>query len=149
MGMFGFERFWKHLKGWVTQRTHVEALMWNAHAAYNTSCLALSELAEELLADEEDSIYEGHRFPELTKGCACCGEYESLWNRFVQAEVSGNVTKSRLPELLDSWLDWARQQPDLCDAQHSCTGPRRPAEVFDRATIQGVISTRGQEEVTQ
>ncbi|DBA87879.1 TPA: hypothetical protein ACH3X1_004870 [Trebouxia sp. C0004] len=150
--MFGFERFWKHLKDWVRQRTHVEAIMWSAHAAYKKSCLALPELAQELLAVEEDSISEGHsvqsvstsfshslqtfhhatkqlilpsflqasegvaidmtdsrgfvsfgfgqhqdphrrraelhlyylHFPELAKGCACCGEYDTMWNRFVQ-----------------------------------------------------------------
>ena len=57
----------------------------------------------------------------------------------MQAHVSGNVTKQRLPTLLDAWAEWGRCQSDLCQhAQRLCTGPRQTVEVFDRATIQGV-----------
>ena len=49
--MFGFERFWKHPKDWLTQPTNIEAVMWDAHAAFKAACLALPELAEELLDD--------------------------------------------------------------------------------------------------
>ncbi|DBA95122.1 TPA: hypothetical protein ACH3X1_002632 [Trebouxia sp. C0004] len=58
--MFGFERFWKHLTDWMTQRSHIEATIFNAHYAFKTACLALPQLREDLLADSEDGIWEGH-----------------------------------------------------------------------------------------
>ena len=38
--MFGMERFWKHLVDWMTQRSHIEATIFNAHYAFKTACLA-------------------------------------------------------------------------------------------------------------
>ena len=58
--MFGFERMWKHLKDWMTQKSHPEATMFNAHAAFKAACLALPEVAQQLLADEQDLVWEGH-----------------------------------------------------------------------------------------
>ena len=82
------------------------------------------------------------QFPELCKACTCCSAYDALWKRYLQAEVCGGhhgVTKQRLPGLLDQWYVWGKRQPQLC--QHGirlCYGPKLSAEVFDRATIQGV-----------
>ncbi|DBA98717.1 TPA: hypothetical protein ACH3X1_014490 [Trebouxia sp. C0004] len=82
------------------------------------------------------------QFPELCKACTCCPAYDALWMNFLQAEVGGGVTKRRLPGLLDEWYDWGRCQPQLCQlAQQLCYGPKLSAEVFDRATIQGVPSS--------
>ncbi|DBA87959.1 TPA: hypothetical protein ACH3X1_004944 [Trebouxia sp. C0004] len=79
------------------------------------------------------------QFSELCKACTCCPAYDALWMDFLQAEVGGGVTKRRLPGLLDEWYDWGRCQPQLCQlAQQLCYGPKLSAEVFDRATIQGV-----------
>ena len=65
------------------------------------------------------------QFPELTNACACCGAYNVLWDHYVQAHASGNVTKQRLPTLTDAWAEWGQCQPDLCQhAQQLCTGPR-------------------------
>ena len=58
--MFGFERFWKHLTDWMSQRSHIEATIFNAHYAFKTACLALPQLKEDLLADTEDDAWEGH-----------------------------------------------------------------------------------------
>ena len=57
------------------------------------------------------------QFTELTNGCACCGAFNVLWDCYVQAEVSGNVTKQRLPTLLDAWAEWGQCQTDMC--QHA------------------------------
>ena len=62
-----------------------------------------------------------------------------LYGRGMQAEVRGGVTRQRPPGLLDQWYVWGKCQPQLC--QHGirlCYGPKLSAEVFDRATIQGV-----------
>lgn len=203
--MFGFERFWKHLTDWMTQKSHPEATIFNAHYAFKAACLALPEVAEQLLADQEQELWEGHgaqsvsmafshdlqtfdhqtnelilpsflqanhgvsiqladshdfvpygqhpdhnhwraelhlyylQFPELCKACTCCPTYDALWKRFMQAEVSGGVTKRRLVGLLDQWYVWGKCQPQLCQHAHLlCYGPKLTAEVFDRATIQGV-----------
>ena len=62
--MFGFEHFWKHLTDWMTQTSHPEATMTNAHYAFKASCLSLPEIeAQQLLTDREDTLLEGH-------GCA-------------------------------------------------------------------------------
>lgn len=203
--MFGFERFWKHLTDWMSQTSHPEATMFNAHYAFKAACLALTHVeAEQLLADDGregqsaqspfQGLYHhlhtfdrdtnelilpsflqahqgadiemrdsqgGHRFghsqrpdpnawqaelhlfylqfPELCQVCECCPKYEELWSSFVQAEVSGNVTKQRLPSLLHDWFRWGSQQPQFCQhAQALCSGPRLSVEVYDRAVIQGV-----------
>ncbi len=205
--MFGPERFWKHLTDWMTQKSHPEATIFNAHYSFKTACVALPELVDDLLADDADEVWEGHsaqsystvftrkmptfdgstnqlilptflqahqgvsiemsdssgfqsfgslqfpdkhhwqaelhlfymQFPELCQACTCCKQYNELWDRFMQAEVSGTATKQRLPGLLQEWHRWAKQQPDLCQqAKMLCLGPRRTVEVFDRATIQGV-----------
>ena len=82
------------------------------------------------------------QFPELCHACTCCnncGQYNELWERYMQAEVSDNVTKQCLPELLGQWYTWGQQQPDLCQqARRLCSGPLKSAQVFDRATIQGI-----------
>ncbi|KAL3134392.1 hypothetical protein ABBQ38_006453 [Trebouxia sp. C0009 RCD-2024] len=78
-------------------------------------------------------------FPELCGACACCQPYDALWTSFVQTEVSGSITRDRLPELLEQWYAWGKQQPTSCEqAQRLCYGPKLSVEVFDRATIQGV-----------
>ena len=62
--MFGFERFWKHLTDWMTQTSHPEATMFNAHFAFKATCLSLPEMeAKSLLSDRDDALLEGH-------GCA-------------------------------------------------------------------------------
>ena len=205
--MFGFERYWKHLTDWITQKSRPEATVFNAHYSFKTACVALPELVEDLLADDADEVWEGHsaqsystvftcrmrtfddstnqfilptflqahqgvsielsdssgfksfgfgrfpdkhhwqaelhlfyvQFPELCQACTCCGQYNDLWDRYKQAEVSGTATKQRLPGLLEEWHKWGQQQPDLCQqAKMLCSGPRRTAKVFDKATIQGV-----------
>ena len=181
--------------------------MFNAHFAFKAACLALPEVAEQRLADQQQELWEGHgiqsistafshnlqtfdhqtnelilpsflqanqgvsiqltdshgflafgfgqhpdpnhwraelhryylQFPELCKACTCCQTYDALWNRFLQAEVSGSVSKQRLPGLLDQWYDWGKNQPQFCQHAHRlCYGPKLSAEVFDRATIEGV-----------
>ena len=54
--MFGFERFWKHLIDWMTQKSHPEATIFNAHYTFKAACLALREVAEQLLADQEQEL---------------------------------------------------------------------------------------------
>ena len=79
------------------------------------------------------------QFPEFCQACTCCGQYHELWARYMQAEVSGSITKQRLPELLGKWYKWGKHQPDLCQhARQLCSGPLRSSQVFDQATIQGV-----------
>ncbi|DBA90689.1 TPA: hypothetical protein ACH3X1_003906 [Trebouxia sp. C0004] len=57
----------------------------------------------------------------------------------MQVEVSGSVTKQRLPELHGKWYERGKRQPDLCQqARQLCSGPLKSAQVFDRATIQGI-----------
>ena len=175
--MFGFERFWKHLTDWMSQTSHPEATMFNAHHAFKAACLALTTVeAQELLDDDEGEAadtqsplqlfyhhlhtfdrgtnelilphflqaHEGihielkdspgtrlfghsqrpdpnswqaelHLFylqcTELCQACECCPKYDELWNSFVQAEVSGHVTKHRLPELLSRWYRWGPCRP--------------------------------------
>ena len=53
--MFGFERL---LTDWMTQKSHPEATIFNAHYAFKAACLALPEVAEQLLAEHE--LWEGH-----------------------------------------------------------------------------------------
>ncbi|DBB07211.1 TPA: hypothetical protein ACH3X1_011776 [Trebouxia sp. C0004] len=215
--MFRFERFWKHLTDWMTQRSHIEATIFNVHYAFKTSCLALPQLREDLLSDEEDEVgrdtahsrtaqcsptdcpvsieqpmscccpasfehmkvhlvsinkeisplicltllataplalppdkhswqAELHLFyvqsPELCQACTCCGRYDELWERYMQVEVSGSVTKQRLSELLGKWYEWGKRQPDFCQqARQLCSGPLKSAQVSDRATLQGIFST--------
>ncbi|DBA91470.1 TPA: hypothetical protein ACH3X1_003106 [Trebouxia sp. C0004] len=69
--------------------------------------------------------------------------YDALRKEFMQAEVSGGVTKRRLVGLLDQWYVWGRLQPQLCQHAHRlCYGPKLTAEIFDIATIQEVpVST--------
>ena len=212
--MFGFERFWKHLKDWMTQTSHPEATMFNAHAAFKTSCMALPEVAAQLLEDEADFVWQGHsaqcassafgytmqtfdhatnqlilpsylqahehvpieltdsqgskcfgfgqypdrhawraelhlyyvQEPDLCKSCDCCPDYKQLWLNFAQTQVSGSITKKRLPDLLNDWYQWSKQQPDLCEAARVlCYGPKLTAQIYDRATIDGVaFATTGQ-----
>ena len=79
------------------------------------------------------------QFPELCQACTCCGQYNELWERYVEAFVSVSVTKQRLPQLLLQWYRWGQRQPDLCQqARRLCSGPKKTAQVFDRATIQGI-----------
>ncbi|DBA98603.1 TPA: hypothetical protein ACH3X1_014397 [Trebouxia sp. C0004] len=57
----------------------------------------------------------------------------------MQVEISGSVRKQRLPVLLGKWYQWGQQQPDLFQqARQLCSGPLKSAQVFDRATIQGI-----------
>ncbi len=58
--IFGVERFWKHLTDWMTQKSHPEAVMFNAHNSFKSACTALPHTGEALLQDEEDHILEGH-----------------------------------------------------------------------------------------
>ena len=136
----------------MTQRSHIEATIFNAHYAFKTSCLALPQLREDLLVDKEDEVWEGHsaesystvfthrqptinaatnelllpsylqahegvsidmfdssgfltfgigqlldnhswqaelhlfyvQFLELCQACTCCGQYDELWERYMQ-----------------------------------------------------------------
>ena len=62
-----------------------------------------------------------------------------MWERYMQDEVSGSVTKQRLPELLGKSYEWGKQQQNFCQqAHHLCSGPPKSAQVFDRATVQGI-----------
>lgn len=52
--MFGFERFWKRLTDWMSQASHPEATMFDAHHAFKAACLALKAVeAQELLDNDE------------------------------------------------------------------------------------------------
>lgn len=41
--MFGFERMWYRLLGWMTQKSHPEATMLNAFRAFTQACIALPD----------------------------------------------------------------------------------------------------------
>ena len=43
--IFGMERLWKHLTDWMTQKSHPEGTMLNAHNAFKSACIALQEVS--------------------------------------------------------------------------------------------------------
>lgn len=57
-------------------------------------------------------LLEDRFHPEVQQ--VMCGQYDELWERYMQVELSGSVTEQRLPELLGKWYEWGQQQPDLC-----------------------------------
>lgn len=84
-----------------------------------------------------------YKIPGYCKPCSCseqnpcnCLKYNQLWDKFLEDTDRAEPTKRQLPDALDAWYAWARQQADLsADEQSLCYGPELSVQEFDRATI--------------